>query len=117
MTALDFDKDKGHTARQARTMAATTLAASIALRSLSLSLSVFVFQSLRLVHSGSFAILSGPLSATTEPTLMSLQLPAKKPIELCIATALVAAVTPAPSPSPSSSAAASVRASRLRFTV
>lgn len=115
MTALDFDKDKGHTARQARTMAATTLAASIALRSLFLS--VFVFLSLCLVHSGSFAILSGPLSATTEPTLMSLQLPAKKPIELCIATALVAAVTPAPSPSPSSSAAASVRASRLRFTV
>lgn len=95
-------------------MAATTLAASIALRSLSLSLSFYLSVSFTLAPLRFFL---APLSATTEPTLMSLQLPAKKPIELCIATALVAAVTPAPSPSPSPSAAASVRASRLRFTV
>lgn len=49
----------------------------------------------------SCAIPCGPFWATAEPTLMSLQLPAKeKPIELCTASALLAAVAPAAAPAP-----------------
>lgn len=64
----------------------------------------------------SCAIPCGPFWATAEPTLMSLQLPAKeKPIELCTASALLAAVAPAAAPAPPTPAPALLLACGLLF--